>query len=124
MGARLNGVGKLVGCAAIVIVAGVPLGSNAYHDVTFTASATSPKSMAANHAVMQQLECIYDAIRSEVPRGAPVYIKDSLWAHQRLSELATLWAIPQAKRADAQYWLTLVAAHGHCGGLELKVTRI
>jgi hypothetical protein len=102
----------------------VTLGLSVHEDVAFTVSVTSAKSMAANHAVMQQLECIYHAIRSEVPKGAPVFTKDQLWAHQRLTELSTLWAVPQAKRADAQYWLTLVSAHGHCGGLELKVRRI
>lgn len=86
----------------------------------------------AGHEIISPFShrCVYDGgvsggpIRSEVPKGATVCTKDPLWAHQRLSELSTLWAVPQAKRADARYWLTFVSARGHCGGLEPKVSRL
>lgn len=118
-------VSKLVGCAAIAVAAVVTLGLSVHHDMRFTASVTTPKSMAANHAAMQGEECIYNAIRSDVPKGATVYTGGQRWPYmQRLDELSTLWAVPQANQADAQYWLTLVKGHGPCDGLTLKVRRI
>ena len=120
-----SGVGKLLGCAAIAVAALVTLGLSVHHDVTFTASVTTPKFIAANHAAMAGEECIYNAIRSDVPKGATVYTTDERWSYmQRLDELSTLWAVPVANRADAQYSLTLVKGHGPCDGLTVKVSRI
>jgi hypothetical protein len=120
-----KGVGKLLGCAAIAVAALVTLGLSVHHDVRFTASVTTPKFIAENHAQMAGEECIYNAIRSDVPKGATVYTGGQHWPYmQRLDELSTLWAVPQANRADAQYQLTLVKGNGPCDGLTLKVRRI
>lgn len=125
MSVRSQGVGKLVGCAAIAVAAVVTLGLSVHHGVQFTASATTPKSMAANQALMQREECIYNAIRSELPRGATVYTSGQPWQYtQRLDELSTLWAVPQVNRADAQYSLTIVKAPGYCDGQKVKVRRL
>jgi hypothetical protein len=125
MRVRSKRVGKLVGCAAIAVAAAVTLGLSVHHDLTFTASATTPTFIAANHALMQREECIYNAIRSGVPEGARIYTTNQHWPYmQRLDELSTLWAVPQVNRADAQYDVTLVNKHGHCDGLAVKVRRI
>ena len=125
MSVRSQGVGKLVGCAAIAVAAAVTLGLSAHHDVQFTASATTPKAMAANQALMQREECVYNAIRSELPRGATVYTSGQHWQYtQRLDELSTLWAVPEVNRADAQYSLTIVNAPGHCDGQKVQVRRL
>jgi len=119
------GVGKLVGCVAIVVAALVTLGLSVHHDVQFTASVTTQNYMARSKADMRQEQCIYSAIRSRLPKGATIYTDGQFWTHvQRLDELSTTWAVPQANRADAQWSVTLVPAHGQCGGLALKVTRI
>lgn len=125
MGGRSMGVGKLVGCAAIVVAAIVTLGLSVHHDVQYTASVTTQQYMARSNANMRQEQCIYSAIRSHLPKGATIYTDGQFWKPlQRLDELSTTWAVPQANRADAQWRATLVPAHGDCGGLALKVARI
>jgi hypothetical protein len=125
MGERRWQVGKRVGAAAIVVAAGVTLGLSVHHDVQFTANVTTSQWIATQNAAMRQEECIYNAIRAQVPKGATVYVNSADWAHaQRLYELSTLWAVPQASPATAQWTLSLVSAHGGCSGLALKVTRI
>jgi hypothetical protein len=119
------GVGKLVGCAAIVVAAIVTLGVSVHSEVQFTASVTTQKYMAHSKDLMRQEQCIYSAIRSRLPTGATIYTDGQFWEYvQRLDELSTTWALPQANRADAQWRVTLVPAHGQCGGLALKVNRI
>jgi hypothetical protein len=118
-------VGKLLGCAAIAVAAVVTLGLSVHHDVQFTASVTTQKSIAQNHTEMASEECIFNAIRSDVPKGATIYTTDQRWPYmQRLDELSTLWAVPVTNRANAQYSLTLVKGHGPCDGLTVKVSRI
>jgi hypothetical protein len=118
------GVGKLVGCAAIVVAAIVTLGLSVHNDVQFTASVTTQQFMASSNADMRQEQCIYSAIRSRLPKGATIYTDGQFWQPlQRLDELSTTWAVPQANPADAQWTVTLVPARGECGGLALKVTR-
>jgi hypothetical protein len=79
-----------------------------------------------------------------VPKGAAIYVRSRQFQNtQRLSELSTPWAMPDARLATAQYRLTLVPARGHhmipyppltdtplvpadgqCGGLNLEVRRL
>jgi hypothetical protein len=118
-------VGKLVGCAAIVVAGVVTLGLIVHHGVQFTASVTSQKYTAYSKALMRQEQCIYSTIRTRLPEGATIYTDGQYWEYvQRLDELSTTWAVPEAKRADAQWRVTLVPAHGQCGGLKLEVARI
>jgi RecG-like helicase len=122
---RSKRAGKRVGCVAIVAAAAVTLGLSVHHDVQFTASVTTPEAIATQTALVRQEECIYDAIRAAVPKGARVYvITPNFHPTQRLSELSTLWAVPQANIANAQWRLTLVPARGHCDGEALRVTRL
>lgn len=125
MDERSQQIGKRLGCAAIVAAAAVTLGLSVHHDMRFTASVTSPKWIAEQTAMLRQEECIYRAIRSKVPKGAAVYVNSPNYKPtQRLAELSTLWAVPQEDPATAQWRLSLVPAHGHCGGLALEVRRI
>jgi hypothetical protein len=143
MSGRSGRLGKRVGCAAIVAAAGVGLGLSVHHDMQFTASVTTTKIIGIENAQMSQEQCLFDAIRAKVPKGATVYVTAPRYPPtQRLAELSTLWAVPEAKIADAQYWLTLVApdgrpvvpfpltnaapdpATGQCEGMTLEVRRL
>jgi hypothetical protein len=125
MSERSGQIGKRIGCVAIVAAAAVTLGLSVHHDVQFTASVTTPKWIAEQSVKLRQETCIYHAIRAQVPKGAAVYvISPDYHPTQRLSELSTLWAVPQANLADAQWRLSLVPAHGHCDGLALEVRRV
>lgn len=137
-------LGKRIACAAIVIAAGVGLGLSVHHDVQFTGSVTTTEQIKAEDAAMRQEECLYSAIRLKVPKGATVYtVAPRFQPTQRLAELSTLWAVPVANIADAQYRLTLVPprgtrvspafpltraaadpAKGRCSGLTLEVHRL
>jgi hypothetical protein len=114
----------------IVVAAAVTLGLSVHHDVQTIAAVVSPASI--DHATItdRQEECLYQAIRSELPRGAAVYISEPVvqWGNfQRLAELSVTWAEPQASRATAQWTLSLVRtsslAPGHCSGLALRIRR-
>jgi hypothetical protein len=125
MGKHSKRIGKRLGCAAIVSAAVVTLGLSVHHDVQFTASVTSPTAIEAAVVGVQQEECLYRAIRTQVPKGAAVYIDGANWMHaQRLAELSTPWAVPQATPATARWRLSIVYARGHCYGEALEVRRL
>lgn len=117
-------LGKRIACAVIVIAAGVGLGLSVHHDLQFTASVTTAKFITQQDAKMAQEQCIYNAIRLKVPKGATVYtVAPRFQPTQRLAELSTLWAVPVANIADAQYRLSLVTSHGTTAGPSFPVTR-
>ncbi len=125
MGERSRRIGKCIGCAAIVSAAVVTLGLSVHHDLQITGAALRPATIRHQTALFRQEECLYRAIRSEVPKGAAVYVNSPHWTHtQRLAELSTLWAVPQPSLATAQWKLSLVPARGHCFGLALEVSRV
>jgi hypothetical protein len=125
MGEHSGRAGKRIGCAAIVAAGAVALGAIVHHDVQFTASVTTPRWIAGQAAQLRQEECIYRAIRAQVPKGAAVYVTSpDFHPTQRLAELSTLWAVPQADIANARWQLSLVPSPGHCDGLALKVRRL
>jgi hypothetical protein len=115
-------VGRRIGCAVIVSAAGVALGFSVHHGLQTTTALLRPGSVRGAVVADRQEECIYRAIRSELPKGATVYINDPVHV-QRLAELSTLWAVPQPSLATAHYRLILVPARGHCSGLALEVHR-
>lgn len=116
---------KRAGCAAIVAAAAVALGLSVHHDLQFTSEVTAPKFVGDQTVALRQEECIYNAIRSQVPNGAAVYVAGPGWARtQRVTELLTLWAVPQASPTTAQWRVSLVPARGHCSGLALEVRRL
>jgi hypothetical protein len=121
---------KRIGCAVIVSAAAVTLGLSVHHDLQTTAEVLSPASIKDATAADRQEECIYHAIRSELPQGAAVYVNDPVvhWRNfQRLAELSTLWAVPQPSPATARWTVSLVRklslVPGHCSGLALEVRR-
>jgi hypothetical protein len=124
-------VGRRIGCAVIVSAAGVTLGFGVHHGLQTTIALLRPASIRRAVVADRQEECIYRAIRSEVPRGAAVYIDDPVHV-QRLAELSTLWAVPQASPATARWTISLVPGSSlgpgsrvprHCYGLVLEVRR-
>ena len=124
MGERSRRVGKRIGCAAIASAAAVTLGLSVHHGQQATAAALGPAMSDRQTILFRQEECLYHAIRSTVPKGATVYVDVPYWPlMQKLTELSTLWAVPQPSLATAQYRLSVVPAHGDCSGIALEVRR-
>lgn len=122
---RAKRIGKRVGCAGIVVAAVVTLGVHVRHDLQFTAKFVTPGEISYEASCTNWEDYIYQAIRSQVPEGAPVYVQGP--GHTltiRLAELATPWLVPQATPATASWKLTLVPAHRRCVGLSLEAQRI
>ena len=116
-------VGTRIGCALIVAAAAVMLGLSVRHGLAVNAGELSPGAVKAWTRFDRQEECIYHAIRSELPKGAAVYIDDPVvYDAQRLAELSTLWAVPQPRPAAARWTLSLVPGQA-CSGLSLEVRR-
>jgi hypothetical protein len=109
----------------IVVAAAVTLGLSVHHELQTTAAFLRPGSVNSAAVAYRQEECIYRAIRSELPKGAAVYIDDPVHV-QRLAELSTLWAVPQPTPATARWTISLVRGFhlpGDCFGLVLEVRR-
>jgi hypothetical protein len=124
-------LGKRIGCALIAAAAGVTLGFSVHHGLQTTSLFVRPRAIRRAVVEDRQEECIYRAIRAELPKGADVYINDPLHV-QRLAELSTLWAVPQVDRANARWTIALVSSspndpgsrlRWHCYGLALEVRR-
>jgi hypothetical protein len=116
-------MGKRIGCAAIVSTAAVMLGLSVHHGLAVNARELSPAAVKAWARFDRQEECIYRAIKSEVPEGATVHVDDPVvYDAQRLAELSTLWAIPQPSSATARWTVSLVPGQT-CSGLSLEVRR-
>jgi len=118
-------VARRIGCAAIIVAAAVPLGLSVHHELQATAAFLRPASVERAAVADRQEECIYRTIRSDLPRGAAVYIDDPVHV-QRLAELSTLWAVPQPGPATAQWTISLARDFhrpGDCFGLVLVVRR-
>jgi hypothetical protein len=114
-------VGTLIGCGLIVSAAAVMLGLSVRHGMAVNAWELSPAGAKAWAKFDRQEECIYHAIRSEVPEGATVYIDDAVvYDAQRLAELSTSWAVPQPSPATARWTLSLVPGRA-CSGRSLEV---
>jgi len=113
--------GKLLGCAAVCCISAAALGLSIHHGLQDTAAYLGKRSVDLAAANDRQEECIYRAIRSKLPRGAPIYVPD--YAHGkevRANDLATLWAVPQPAPATARWIVSLVRGR-ECGRLRLKV---
>lgn len=116
---------KRVGCAVIVSAAGVTLGLSVHDGLRATAAFLRPAAIRRAVVTDRQAECIYRAIRSELPKGATVYINDPVHV-QRLAEWSTLWAVPQPSPATARWIISLGSGSPgprHCYGLVLQVRR-
>jgi hypothetical protein len=112
-----------IGCALIVCAAAVMLGLSVHHGLVVNSGELSPGAVSAWHRFDRQEECVYHAIRSDLPKGAAVYIDDPVaYNAQRLAELSTLWAVPQPGPATARWTISLVPGQA-CSGLSLRVRR-
>jgi len=123
--------GRRIGCAVIATAAGVTLGLSAHHDLQTTTALLRPRAIRSSVVADRQEECVYRAIRSDLPKGAAVYIDDPVHI-QRLAELSTLWAVPQVSPATARWTISLVPSsslgpgsrvRSRCYGLALEVRR-
>jgi hypothetical protein len=105
------GIVKRLACAVIAAGAGLTIGLSAHHDQQTTAAALNPASIAVAVSTKQTEACLYHAIRTELPRGATIYVGSPDVAHfQRLVELSTLWAVPVPTLATAQ-WQVWIAPY-------------
>ena len=88
-----------------------------------TAAERSPASVSTWKTFDRQQECIYHAIRTDLPKGASIYIDpNGGYAAQILAELSTLWAVPQPAPTSAGWKISEVPGIA-CSGVSLKVSR-
>jgi hypothetical protein len=117
-----NGRARRIGCAAIALAAAVPLGLYVHDELR----GQSRGAARAATAAYRQEECIYRAIRRDLPKGATIYIYEpaAVWTNgARVLELSTTWAVPQPTAATAGWAVTLVPKPGPCLGAALEVRR-
>lgn len=116
---------KRIGCAGMAAAAALTVGLSVHHEIQLTAGLLAPGQVALQTGLYRQQQCIYQAVRDDVPKGAAVYITSPPLAvpTERLSEVSTLWAVLEAKPAAARWRLSLVPAPGHCGGSEVEAHR-
>jgi hypothetical protein len=131
---------KRAGCAVIACAAAVPLAAAVHSEMHLARVYTSPDWTSEFTQFYRLEECQYRAIRSAVPRGAPIYVTNpDLARAQRLAELSILWAEPEEKISRADWDLTMSDAtlaeylhHRHpryltyryCPGLLLSVENL
>ncbi len=116
---RLTAAARLLIAATVAVMFALCL-HRGFDITAFERSATSVDRWSSFN---QREECIYAAIRSELPRGATVFIYDrAVTYRQELTELSTLWAIPRRPRTTAQWMMTLVRGQ-ECVDVTLKVHR-
>jgi len=122
---------RRIGCAVIAAAAGVTLGLSIHHGLQTTTALLRPQAIRSAVVADRREQCIYRAIRQDLPKGAAVYINDPVHV-QRLAELSTLWAVPQVSPATARWTISLVPssslgpgsdARSRCYGLALEVRR-
>src|SRR5260370_41928409 len=116
---------KRAGCAVTVAAGVVMLRLGVHHELQVMELFAKPQTMSQQTTNIRQEECLYRAIRAQVPKGAHVYVNSQDWHYaQRLAELSTSWAVPEANLANARYKLAMIPADGHCYGLALKVSLV
>ena len=121
MGWRPSRAARRLASVVILVAAIVALGVGAHRDLLVIDMFTKPQAVHQQTTNVLAEQCLYQAIRSEVPKGAPVYTQDGYYT-QRLAELSTLWAVPVPTLAQARYQLAVIPG-GQCYGLALKVSR-
>jgi hypothetical protein len=121
LGWRPSRTAKRAASAVIAIAAIAALAVGAHRDAQVIEMFNKPQAVHQQTTNVLAEQCLYQAIRSQVPKGAPVYTADGYYT-QRLAELSTLWAVPVPTLAQARYQLAVVPG-GQCYGLALKVSR-
>lgn len=129
---------KIVACAAIAGIGGAAFGFCVNRLVLLSHNIQTPAARALDFGTYRQEVCLFRAIRTDVPRGAAVYVESASEPHsQRLSEYSTGWAVPKVHQADAQWLLTIKylgkwppprhrrgVTYTQCGGAILLVRHI
>lgn len=128
MGDRPKRTGKRIGGAGILAIAAVSLGLSVRHGVQFTANFVAPANIQSSAISTRQLECVFQAIRKQVPEGVTAYVHGPThtltW---RMAELSTPWLVPQEASPPTAPWrlsLVYVSPHSQCHGLALKVQHL
>lgn len=128
MGDRVKRIGKRLGCAGIVVAAAVSLGLSVRHSVQFAANWGTPANKTAWTIASRQSECLYQAIRKQVPEGVTAYVHGPTHALTwRMATLSTPWLVPQEASPPTALWrlsLVYVPPRTQCHGLELKVQHL
>lgn len=117
---------RRIGYVVVALAVAVPLALSVRHEVQATGSVARPRGLGAATAAYRQEKCIYRAVRSELPRGATIFISEPAEYSTnaaRVVELSTTWAVPQPAPATARWTATLIPEPGHCRGLALEVRR-
>ena len=101
-------VGKRVGCAVIVSAGAVMFGLTVHHGVQGTIADQTAVAIKQARIGDHVEECTYKAIRRKLPEGATVYVQDYWHGNNaRLTDLETLWTVPEVNPAKAQWTLFL-----------------
>lgn len=105
---RARTVVKRVACAVIACAGAVTLATSVHTEVHQSKLYTGPVWTSEYTRAYVLEECLYHAIRSAVPEGARVYVRNpDAGRAQQLAELSTLWAVPQTDLTRARWALTI-----------------
>jgi hypothetical protein len=108
--ATVGGVRGVVAAVAVVVLGLSGLASRGHRGVTSLRETLTPQAQATDRRTVDHYACLERRLHAVVPRHARVIVvagpKD-YEAQQRLTEMATPWARPVARRADAQLGISL-----------------
>lgn len=128
MGDRSKRFGKRVVCAGILAAAAISFGFSVGHGVAFTAGFSAPAKVHAWTINIRQEECIYQAIRKQVPEGVTAYVHGPTHALTwKIATMSTPWLVPREAFPPTAPWrlsLVHVSPHAACYGLALKVRHL
>lgn len=114
---------KGLACAVIFSVSAVMLGLTVKHGLQGVATQDSQVAISQARRGDRLEECTYRAIRAQLPRGASVYVAGYWLGNEaRLTDLETLWTVPQVDQAKAQ-WILAVGRGPVCSSQMLKIRR-
>jgi hypothetical protein len=102
------GLAKRIACVVVIAAAAVMLGLTVNHGLLAAAADQTPAAIKAAKITDRVEECTYRTIRQELPKGAIVYVAD-YWHgdNVRLTDLETLWTVPEVNPAKAQWTLSV-----------------
>jgi hypothetical protein len=114
---------KRLAAALVIITAIATFALSTHNEVQLTAGILNPQAVRAANQFEALTECVYRAIRAEVPRGASIYTDSSnRFTYQQIVETSTLWATPRITLAQAEYEVNLdKAPDAPCDGRVLTV---
>jgi hypothetical protein len=112
--------------ALVIITAIATFALSTHNEVQLTAGILNAQAVRAANQFEALTECVYLAIRAEVPRGASIYVDSAnRFTYQQIVETSTLWATPRIRLARAQYEVNLdKTPGGRCDGRALAVRHL